>query len=122
MSDHQPDQTGALTDEERAELEALRAEKEAARAEYEAQREREELELLREQHARYQELRRAQEEAAQEPETFVDEGPRAEEHIASEVDPAELPPMSGLQRGIIAVAAVLIVVAAFYIAKVNGLF
>lgn len=64
-SDRQTEAPGALTDEERAELEALRAEK-AARAQAERDaRERAELEALRkERKAREVAARRSEEEAA----------------------------------------------------------
>lgn len=103
-----------LSDEERAELEALRA---AKRAADEAERERAER-------AELERLRRDQKYAKEDAEYYAERERRKEERRRERENPDygldDLPPMPMKQKVILAVAAVLVVALVIYLIMSNG--
>lgn len=124
------DQNTPLSDEERAELEALRAEKARREEEERARKERAELEALRAEQAAADapasqkpaaapKPRRAP--APQEPAIDPENLTFGQKMVMTkdEVDEDGVPPMPPAQRLIIAVGVVLLIVAGFWLVKNN---
>lgn len=126
------DQNTPLSDEERAELEALRAEKARREEEARARKERAELEALRAEQAAADAATTPQEPVAPGPKPR--RAPRPQEPVvdpenltfgqkmvmtADEEDEDGVPPMPPAQKLIIAVGVVLLVIAGFWIVKNN---
>lgn len=122
------DQNTPLSDEERAELEALRAEKARREEEKRARKERAELEALRAEQAA------ADAPVPQTPASKPRRAPGTQEPVVDpenltfgqkmvmtkdEVDEDGVPPMPPAQKLIIAIGVVLLVVAGFWIVKNN---
>ena len=122
------DQNTPLSDEERAELEALRAEKARREEEERARKERAELEALRAEQAA------ADAPVPQTPASKPRRAPETQEPVVDpenltfgqkmvmtkdEVDEDGVPPMPPAQKLIIAIGVVLLVVAGFWIVKNN---
>ena len=108
-----PEVVAALSDEERAELEALRAEKAArAKAEQDA-RERAELEALRaERAAKQQQEQRAREEAA-----LAARDAEIRERNRQLMEPDDDLRMPFAQKVVLAVLAFVVIAAVFYVVK-----
>ena len=118
------DQNTPLSDEERAELEALRAEKARREEEERARKERAELEALRAEQAAADAAappkpRRAP--APQEPAVDPEHLTFGQKMVMTkdEVDEDGVPPMPPAQKLIIAVGVVLLIVAGFWLVKNN---
>lgn len=125
------DQNTPLSDEERAELEALRAEKARREEEERARMERAELEALRAERAAAQSPSGSRESAAapkrhraprqQDPVVDPDNLTFGQKMVMTrdEEDEDGVPPMPPAQKLIIAVGVVLLVIAGFWIVKNN---
>lgn len=109
------DQNTPLSDEERAELEALRAEKARREEEERARKERAELEALRAEQAA------ADAPASQKPAVDPEHLTFGQKMVMTkdEVDEDGVPPMPPAQKLIIAVGVVLLIVAGFWLVKNN---
>lgn len=124
------DQNTPLSDEERAELEALRAEKARREEEGRARKERAELEALRAEQAAADAPASQKPAAAPKPRRApAPQEPAVDaEHLTfgqkmvmtkDEVDEDGVPPMPPAQKLIIAVGVVLLIVAGFWLVKNN---
>lgn len=124
------DQNTPLSDEERAELEALRAEKARREEEERARKERAELEALRAEQAAADAPASQKPAAAPKPRRApTSQEPAVDpEHLTfgqkmvmtkDEVDEDGVPPMPPAQKLIIAVGVVLLIVAGFWLVKNN---
>lgn len=127
------DQNTPLTDEERAELEALRAEKARREEEERARRERAELEALRAERDASN-ATSSSKESVEAPAPKPPRAPAFKEPVADpqnltfgqkmvmtkdEEDEDGMPPMPPAQKLIIAIGVILLVVAGFWIVKNN---
>lgn len=123
------DQNTPLSDEERAELEALRAEKARREEEERARKERAELEALRAEQAAADAPASQKPAAAKPRRAPAPQEPAVDpEHLTfgqkmvmtkDEVDEDGVPPMPPAQKLIIAVGVVLLIVAGFWLVKNN---